>query len=203
MTLLLAIETTVGPFSVALFEGKDLIGSYYHHKPHCQAELLIPSINNILSEHGYNYSDINAIAVSVGPGSFTGIRIGLSAAQGIALAIGCPIVGVGTLEAIATAGEKENYMVAITAGRDQYYSQNFSNTNGIIAATSTPHLISSAEAINSTDGNIVITDTHDSYPFLSAHRVGLKALEKIAQGEAIFNPSPIYIRDADAKLPTR
>lgn len=203
MSLLLAIETTVGPFSLALFKNKALVDSYYHQQPHYQAEQLIPSIGSLLTTNGYGYSYINTIAVSIGPGSFTGIRIGLAAAQGLSLAIGCPIIGIETLEAIAITGKSADYVVALSAGRDQFYSQSFSNINGLITAINDPQLISTANAMELAKSNIVIANTHDSYPQLSAHNVGLRALTKIEQGEQFVNPSPLYIRDVDAKLPVR
>jgi len=199
MSLLLAIETTVGPFSLALFKDGKLIATYHQQQPHCQAEQLIPSISDILTAHGYEYSDIGAIAASIGPGSFTGIRIGLAAAQGISIALGCPIIGISTLEAIATTGEGDDYMIALNAGRDQFYSQSFSNINGHIHPISPPKLISPEEAA---EASIIITNTHDSYPILSAHNVGMQALARMATGGAIDSPSPIYIRDADAKIPS-
>lgn len=200
MSLLLAIETSVGPFSIALFKDSTLIASYYHNQPHQQAELLLPSIGNLLSDNGFTYKDVEVIAASVGPGSFTGIRIGLAAAQGISLATHCQIIGVSTLEAIAMTKQEGSYAVALAAGRGQFYWQAFDCNNGPAEAIGEGRLIDE-EKMHINHNDLIISKTHESYPYLSAKNVGLVALNRLSHGYEITPPSPIYIRDADAKLP--
>src|SRR4051812_18694458 len=65
------------------------------------AERLLPIIESVLSQAGCSFHDLDRVAVTVGPGSFTGVRVGIAAARGLALALNIPAVGVGTLDALA------------------------------------------------------------------------------------------------------
>lgn len=197
--ILLCIETSVGPFSIALFNDDKLIDLYYHSTPHQQAEMLIPKINDMLDKNDISYSEIKNIAVSIGPGSFTGIRIGLSAAQGISIGNHCSIIGISTLEAIAQNSNSKKYLVALSAGRSQFYCQWFKNVNGIVSSDSDPMLLNSDDI--QAEDSIIISEPLKSYPELSALNVGLSALSKGSSKTKII--SPIYIRPADAKLPSK
>ena len=97
------------------------------------AEALFPMIDSIMQEIGAGYADLDAIAVTIGPGSFTGTRVGISAARGLALATGLPVQGATSLAAIAGrtarrtgwSGNSERIMVCHDARRDQVYVQVF------------------------------------------------------------------------------
>ncbi|MBE9552024.1 MAG: tRNA (adenosine(37)-N6)-threonylcarbamoyltransferase complex dimerization subunit type 1 TsaB, partial [Proteobacteria bacterium] len=90
-------------------------------------EALMPMVAEIMDEAGLDFAGLQAIAVTTGPGAFTGIRIGLSAARGFALAAGLPVVGVTTLEAVAAAQDSEGHplLVALDSKRDDIYVQLF------------------------------------------------------------------------------
>src|SRR5246500_716494 len=91
------------------------------------AEALMPLIARVIKESGIAFASLDRIAATTGPGSFTGLRVGLSAARGIALAAGKPVVGLTTLSAYAAPviGEDESYPIisAIDARHDQVYFQ--------------------------------------------------------------------------------
>lgn len=121
---LLAFETSFGKFSITLFHDGKVADYYACEKENEQAELLIPSIEIVLERNSLTYFDINYIAVSIGPGSFTGLRIGIAAAKGMALAAGIKLIGVSTLEASAllqNAGK-----VYLNASRGDAFYQEFS-----------------------------------------------------------------------------
>ncbi len=95
-----------------------------------QAEALMPMVAALIEETGVRFAELDRLAVTVGPGSFTGLRIGLAAARGMALATRLPLVGVTTLEAVAhavPAAEREGrrLLVVLEAGRPDLYLQLF------------------------------------------------------------------------------
>jgi tRNA threonylcarbamoyladenosine biosynthesis protein TsaB len=95
-----------------------------------QAERLVPLVQDTLRNAGLRFADINRIAVTVGPGTFTGLRIGLAAARGFALAAGCPLIGVTSLE-VAVAGLSHEFagcqtLAAIESRREELFLQPFS-----------------------------------------------------------------------------
>ena len=98
--LILSIETATPVCSVALHSGGKLIGIHETFTDKSHSSNLIPMIAELLSDKGMTYSDLNAVAVSKGPGSYTGLRIGVSTAKGICYARNIPLIGVSTLEAL-------------------------------------------------------------------------------------------------------
>lgn len=99
----LAVETSTLAGGVALLDGERLRGEYRLDVTATHSERLMPAIDRLLADAGWAPADLSGLAVAVGPGSFTGLRIGLSAVKGLALALGIPIAAVPTLDAMAAA----------------------------------------------------------------------------------------------------
>ncbi len=99
--LVLAIETSSRVGSVALASGQDLLGQAVFSAPLRHSAELFPAIVGLLSRSGYRPPDLNQVHISIGPGSFTGLRIAVAAAKAMHLAGGVQIVAVGSLDAIA------------------------------------------------------------------------------------------------------
>lgn len=97
----LAFDTTAKIASVAVLDGNRALASYSVDNGLTQSELIMPMAESILTSLKLDYKDIGLIAVSVGPGSFTGVRIGVSMAKGLAFGKNTPIAPVSTLEALA------------------------------------------------------------------------------------------------------
>ena len=97
---LLAIETATETVSVALSLNGE-IRERYEHAPRKHAELLLPWVESLLAEGGIGFSELDTIAFSRGPGSFTSLRIGIGIVQGLAWASDCPVVPVSSLAATA------------------------------------------------------------------------------------------------------
>lgn len=97
------IETSTLRGSVALVERGEPVADASHEQPNAHAEAILPLIERLLAEAGWPRGSIDRVAVGVGPGSFTGLRVGIALAQGIALGLGRPVVGVGSLCAMARA----------------------------------------------------------------------------------------------------
>ena len=105
--LLLGIETATDVCSVALLQGEDLLGELSVDEPRSHASQLVPLVQRVLRDHGKTPADLDVIAVSAGPGSYTGLRIGASTAKGLAFAADAALVAVPTLEALARAAQAD------------------------------------------------------------------------------------------------
>ena len=99
--MILGIESAASALSLALFSNGTIHASITVNRPHCHDECLSPGLEQLLSLAGSTVADINAVAVASGPGSFTGLRIGMAAAKGIALARSIPLLAVPTFQAMA------------------------------------------------------------------------------------------------------
>jgi tRNA threonylcarbamoyladenosine biosynthesis protein TsaB len=99
--LLLGIETASDVCAVALMDGDRLVAEAALHVPRSHAAHLVPLVRDVLARAGAAAADLAAVAVSAGPGSFTGLRIGVSTAKGLCLASGAALVAVPTLRALA------------------------------------------------------------------------------------------------------
>jgi tRNA threonylcarbamoyladenosine biosynthesis protein TsaB len=125
--LLLAFETSAKAASVALFEGNTLLGEQYQNTGLTHSQTLLVMAQDLLAQCGKKAADVTAVAVANGPGSFTGVRIGVAAAKGFAWGGECPIYGVSTLEAMALGlGVFEGYVCPVMdARRSQVYNALF------------------------------------------------------------------------------
>ncbi|MEQ8814889.1 tRNA (adenosine(37)-N6)-threonylcarbamoyltransferase complex dimerization subunit type 1 TsaB [Thalassobaculum sp.] len=127
VTGLLAIDCSAGACSVAVFDGATVLAAAHTAMQRGHAEALMPMVERVMAEAGLAWDRLDAVAATVGPGSFTGVRIGLAAARGIALAAGLPTVPVTSLEAVAEAAEPggEPLLVILESKRRDLYGQWF------------------------------------------------------------------------------
>jgi tRNA threonylcarbamoyl adenosine modification protein YeaZ len=174
------------------------------------AEQLMAFIDQALAESGKVLADMDRIAVTIGPGSFTGIRVGVAAARGFALALNVPAVGVSTLAAIAEAGRELHpgraILATIDAKRDELYCQSF-EADG--AARSEALMLEIPEAqrlFADFDGLICGTATRHltDQPPESAAQTDLTDIRLVARLGAAADPlrgkpSPLYLRGPDVK----
>ncbi len=131
---LLALDAATTSCSVACWSGGAVIAQREETADRRQAEILMPMVQSAMREAGFDYNMLDLIAVTIGPGSFTGVRIGLAAARGIALASGLPLTGVTTLQALAAAPSPDErqggpILAVLDARRGQLYGQ-FFDING-------------------------------------------------------------------------
>lgn len=101
MTLILSIETATPVCSVALAKDNNVLGIKESTEKNSHAEVVTVFIDELLKENKFTYSDLDAIAVSKGPGSYTGLRIGVSTAKGMCYALDIPLISVNTLHSLA------------------------------------------------------------------------------------------------------
>lgn len=105
MSLILALETATPVCSAALAGDGEILSLYESTIPNAHAEVITVFIENLFREASLHYADLDAVAVSMGPGSYTGLRIGVATAKGLCYALDKPLISVSTLEAMA-AGMK-------------------------------------------------------------------------------------------------
>lgn len=113
MKRLVAIETTSRVTSVALFQGGELVAALAREG---RGNLVLPLLDELLAARGLRARDVARLAVDVGPGSFTGVRVGVSTAKGIAFATGAEVIGVNALNAV-----DRDAIVLLEAGKGEVY----------------------------------------------------------------------------------
>ncbi|HEX9665312.1 MAG TPA: tRNA (adenosine(37)-N6)-threonylcarbamoyltransferase complex dimerization subunit type 1 TsaB [Thermodesulfobacteriota bacterium] len=123
----LGIETSTHSGSVAIIDGDTILGEIFLNVGPSLSEKLLPMVDWLLREAGMKRNDIEGIAVSSGPGSFTSLRVGISTAKGMAFSLGIPIVGVSSLEVLSRNLLHTPYTICtiIDARRKQVYAAFF------------------------------------------------------------------------------
>lgn len=119
--LILAVDTTSEYGSLALLRGDELLEEVLLHAPKGFAHVLYGHLAELLEHHGLKPGDIDCFAAASGPGSFTGVRIGLACVKGLAEALGKPAIGVSNLQAIASCGTAPLRAAVLDARRGEVY----------------------------------------------------------------------------------
>lgn len=123
---ILAVEASTNYWSITFFDGEEVKSSRIGNKNVPLSEALLPSINEVLAESGKEILDVDLLAVSTGPGSFTGLRVGIAVCQGIALSRGIAFVGISYLEILANAVNANGLLrVFVLIQGDKIYFQDF------------------------------------------------------------------------------
>ena len=204
--LILAFETSAKAGSVALLEDSKLLGESYQNTGLTHSQTIMSMAQSLLESCGYTPKDVQAVAVAAGPGSFTGVRIGVAAAKGFSWGAELPCYGVSTLEAMALQlGVHDGYVLPVMdARRNQVYNALFHVREGKMERLCEDRAISLEELVLKInhldtpiflvgDGSLLCYNTlKETVPALvmpPEHRmhqraagVGLAALEQIAQG---------------------
>lgn len=128
--ILLALETATSTCGAAVLRDDEVVASAHLHRPRIHSERLTPLIEDVLDHAGTERSSLDAVAVSMGPGSYTGLRIGVSTAKGWALSTQADLIGVPTLEAYAAqlrpvVGPDDVVCALLDARRDEVYAGAF------------------------------------------------------------------------------
>lgn len=229
--IILALETATLDSSVAITRGGRLDGevlglvSLSGNVTHSRR--LLPVIDYLMSNLELRWNEIDGIGVSLGPGSFTGLRIGMAAAKGLSAAASCPLLGVSTLDVVAancTSGR--NICVVLDARKKEVYSALYKmDENGLTHCVIGPQVIPPEKLAEQLDepslvvggGAMVyrerfISLLKENVSFapaqlhsVSAAALGLLCGESYLRGEFldINNATPVYIRKSDAELNLR
>lgn len=191
MTITLAIDTAAPRLQLGLLREDGRTDISVDEIATGHAELIFGRIAELLERNGLGYADLQRIVTTTGPGSFTGLRIGLSAARGIGLARGIPVIGVSSLIALSLSAPGP-VTVLLDARRGEAYFQTFAGpgqptTQGDLL----PMAIAQAAIV---PGTTLITSPFIDIAALARHGATLDP--------AGNPPEPNYIRDADAKPQT-
>ena len=145
--LILSFETSAKAASVALHDGAKLLSESDQNTGLTHSQTLMVMAEDMLKQCGYEASDVTHVAVAAGPGSFTGVRIGVAAAKGLAWGLQAPCYGVSTLEAMArNFGAYDGIVCAVMdARRNQVYNALFRVENGNFSRVTEDRAIALAE----------------------------------------------------------
>ncbi|WP_319546164.1 tRNA (adenosine(37)-N6)-threonylcarbamoyltransferase complex dimerization subunit type 1 TsaB [Ruegeria conchae] len=177
---ILAFDTSAAHCAAALLQNGVIVASCVEPMSRGQAERLMPLLEELLEENGCNWRDLDAIGVGVGPGNFTGIRISVSAARGLALGLDVPAVGVSGFDALAELAPK-GHLPAIPAPRDQVYLMPDGAEARLVARQD-------AESV----GKLYLCDQPDR----QVRTIARLASRRLASTPT--PPAPLYVRPADA-----
>ena len=230
---ILAFDTSGPHCAASLLVGGEIIWSHQEAMKKGQAERLMPLLEGALSENGIGWPEIDAIGVGVGPGNFTGVRIAVSAARGLVLAMRKPAIGVTLFEALRGRewfGDTAlQYVVAPSSRRgNDVIAQRFSGARPVgdvlegafdpadggdklaIPVSADPHSTLGpqdlaerfSEFSKGGSGPTRHAEFSDEPDQRLTDRIAHVAALKLASGEAIARPAPLYIRPADAAPPS-
>lgn len=214
--MLLSLDSSAVTASVALTDGDRVIKSEFVNSGLTHSETLLPMVKRVMGDN--EFSGLDAVAITAGPGSFTGVRIGVATVKGIAFAGNIPCYGVSTLEAIAYNFVDENCVVCavMDARRMQFYNAIFKVENGIVSRITPDRAISIddlREELKQYDSVIIAGDgaalcsqniALDNCKIAADDKIYQNALSvaKCVKNKKAIAPSalmPVYLRQSQAE----
>lgn len=214
--MLLSLDSSAVTASVALTDGDRVIKSEFVNSGLTHSETLLPMVKRVMGDN--EFSSLDAVAITAGPGSFTGVRIGVATVKGIAFAGNIPCYGVSTLEAIAYNFVDENCVVCavMDARRMQFYNAIFKVENGIVSRITPDRAISIddlREELRQYDSVIIAGDgaalcsqniALDNCKIAADDKIYQNALSvaKCVKNKKAIAPSalmPVYLRQSQAE----
>jgi tRNA threonylcarbamoyl adenosine modification protein YeaZ len=207
VVLVLAFDTATPAVTAALHDGDRVLAESTTIDARRHGELLVPTIELVLGEARAALRDVTAIVAGSGPGPYTGLRVGLMTAQGLATTLGVPAYGVCTLDAVAYgSGLTEPFLVATDARRKEVFWARYADLRtrldgpfverpAQVPVEGLPVVGAGAELYGEAFG----PSAGPPYPYAGA--LASLAAERLAQGIPLDPPRPIYLRRPDAVVP--
>ncbi|MDI9884021.1 tRNA (adenosine(37)-N6)-threonylcarbamoyltransferase complex dimerization subunit type 1 TsaB [Streptomyces sp. HNM0645] len=207
--LLLALDTATPAVTVALHDGDSVVAESTQVDARRHGELLLPSVDRVLASAGLTLDAVTGLVVGVGPGPYTGLRVGLVTAATFGSALGVPVHGLCTLDGLAYAsGLEEPFVVATDARRKEVY---WARYDGSRTRVGEPAVDRPAEIAEEVAGLPAVGAGALLYPEVfpyargpehqSAAALAALAAGKLAAGDELLPPRPLYLRRPDAQVP--
>ena len=222
---ILAIDTSTPVGSIALLEGALLKAQHILNISATHNQRLLPGIARILEDTGWTLGDLDALAVSLGPGSFTGLRIGMSVAKGLAWATGKPLAGVPTLDALAANVTPAPYPVCpvLDARKGEIYTALYRLVDDQVQERFTPYMtLKPAELVDLVrEKTVFVGDALLTYAEYLTDTLGDRLLQapphlnvihassvawlarqmlRLGRHEDVYSCTPLYVRPSEAEL---
>jgi tRNA threonylcarbamoyladenosine biosynthesis protein TsaB len=211
VVLLLGLDTETPAVTVALHDGGQPLAQLVTVDAHRHAELLAPAIAKVVADAGASQRDLTGIVVGVGPGPYTGLRVGLVTARALGAALGIPVYGLCSLDVIAADVDSvgEDFLVATDARRRELYWARYDSTGQrtIGPEVSNPVLIPVSGLPAAGEGPMLYPEVLPDGlcpAFPAAATLCRIAVTAIAAGDAdrkLLPPEPLYLRRPDAREP--
>ncbi|MFE0362930.1 tRNA (adenosine(37)-N6)-threonylcarbamoyltransferase complex dimerization subunit type 1 TsaB [Streptomyces griseoaurantiacus] len=210
--LLLALDTATPAVTVALHDGTSVLASSNQVDARRHGELLLPAVDRVLAEAGTRLDAVTGVVVGVGPGPYTGLRVGLMTADTFGLALGVPVHGLCTLDALAyeAAGTDLGgpFVVATDARRKEVYWARYEDPRNRVTEPAVDRPADLAEAVAGLPAVGAGAALYpDAFPdvrgpeHVSAAALAALAAERLAAGAELLPPRPLYLRRPDAQVP--
>lgn len=204
--IVLALDTCLFACSAAVVRDGAVLASRIEPMSRGHQERLAPLVAEVMDEAGLGFDQLDRVAVTVGPGSFTGLRVGLAFAKGLSAALGIPAVGIGSLEALAQSHAGRVFAV-LDAKRGQVYLQAFADGAPVSAPdvlpieTAAARVAELAPDVLVGTGAPLLADMRPSAKVIAVDHADPAAVAALAAVRAPTPPRPLYLRAPDAKLP--
>lgn len=207
--LLLAVDTATPAVTAALHDGTSVVAASSSVDARRHGELLLPAVDRVLAEAGVKLDAVTAVVAGVGPGPYTGLRVGLVTATTFGSALGVPVHGLCTLDGLAYASGLEGpFVVATDARRKEVYWARYASPRERIGE---PAVDRPADIADQVAGLPAVGAGGLLYPeafpdtrgpeHVSAAALASLAAEKLAASEDFLPPLPLYLRRPDAQVP--
>jgi tRNA threonylcarbamoyladenosine biosynthesis protein TsaB len=208
--IVLGLDTCLNACSAAVLDGDRVLARASQDMARGHQERLAPLVREVMADAGIGFEALDRVGVTIGPGSFTGLRVGLAFAKGLSAALSIPLIGVGTLEALAYGAPDGLAFAVIDARRGQVYLQGFRGGT----ALSPPEALAVEAAVARLavregaedlivigSGGALLVDVVPLAQVMEAHGADPAAVARIAASREAAPVTPLYLRAPDARLP--
>jgi tRNA threonylcarbamoyladenosine biosynthesis protein TsaB len=209
---ILAADTALGACSVAVLAGEEILAHRFEDMARGHAEALAPMVQDVMTKAGLAFAALDRLAVTTGPGTFTGQRVGLAFMRGLRLALKKPLIGITTLEAMAAAAQRPRAAAIHDAKREEAYLLLWEKGETVLP----PTVLSFADAVEKIRGfgACALAGTgaeaaHEKlgadFPLTGIRQPDALWVARLAMTRPMTEapPAPLYLRAPDAKIPAR